>query len=343
MSFDRLKPAFDADVPGALWVLRFDEEGRAEPGDAEDVARLGAPGEGFVWLHLDLSDLRAPALVTKLDALGEEGRMTFSSPIDRQFIDHSGNLVRGAFIDHERDISGRLPQTDYLRFVFGERFLVSARERPLDAVESTRMALSAGRLAATPLELFETLVMHLSDELGRMIFELSAALDRIEERILTDGHGHGFDERTTLGSTRRAALRLAREVNGLRSPLLRLEAIVDEEENEELKEVGARLARRVDILANDLGEVQDRGRVLQDELNALAGLVTNDRLYILTVVTTILLPATFVTGFFGMNTKDLPFTEIQNGTAYAGALCVGAAVAALIVIRRLGLTRPRGK
>ena len=183
--------------------------------------------------------------------------------------------------------------------------------------------------------------MHLSDELGRMIFELSAALDRIEERILTDGHGHG--ERTTLGSTRRAALRLAREVGGLRSPLLRLEAIVDEEENEELKEVGARLARRVDILANDLAEVQDRGRVLQGELNALASLVTNDRLYILTVVTTILLPATFVTGFFGMNTRDLPFTEIQNGTVYAGALCVGAAVAALIIIRRLGLTRPLGK
>ncbi|HXY58231.1 MAG TPA: CorA family divalent cation transporter [Methylocystis sp.] len=343
MSFDRLKPAFDADVPGALWVLRFDEEGRAEPGDAEDVARLGAPGEAFVWLHLDLSDLRTPALVAKLDALGEEGRKILSSPIDRQFIDHSGNLVRGAFIDHERDISGRLPQTDYLRFVFGERFLVSARERPLDAVESTRLALSAGRLAATPLELFETLVMHLSDELGRIIFELSAALDRIEERILTDGRGHGFDERTTLGSTRRAALRLAREVNGLRSPLLRLEATVDEQENEELKEVGARLARRVDILANDLAEVQDRGRVLQDELNALAGLVTNDRLYVLTVVTTILLPATFVTGFFGMNTKDLPFTEIQNGTAYAGALCVGAAAAALIIMRRLGLTRPHGK
>lgn len=341
MSLDRPKPAGDAAVPGAAWVLRFDEEGRAEPGAADDVARLGAPGEGFVWLHLDLNDVRARALVEKIEGLDEEARGTLLGPIERQFIDHSGKLVRGAFVDYERNVTGRLPQPSYLRFVFGEQFLISARERRLEAAETTRLALGAGRLAATPLELFETIVGHLCDELGRMIFELSSALDRIEERILAGGHS--LDERTTLGPTRRAALRLAREVGGLRTPLLRLEAMVAEEEHEELKEVGARLARRAEILAHDLGEVQDRGRVLQDELNAIAGLVLNNRLYVLTVVTTILLPATFVTGFFGMNTKNLPFAETEYGTAYAAAFCIGAAVLALIFMQRLGLTRPGPK
>ena len=50
--------------------------------------------------------------------------------------------------------------------------------------------------------------------------------------------------------------------------------------------------------------MQDRARLLQDELSAIDSSVTNDRLYILTMVTTLLLPATFVTGFFGMNTKN---------------------------------------
>jgi len=56
----------------------------------------------------------------------------------------------------------------------------------------------------------------------------------------------------------------------------------------------------------------------------------------------LLLPATFVTGFFGMNTKDLPFTDTASGTAYAAALCVGASFVVLYFMRRLGLTRPRG-
>jgi Mg2+ and Co2+ transporter CorA len=82
--------------------------------------------------------------------------------------------------------------------------------------------------------------------------------------------------------------------------------------------------------------------LLQDELSAIDSLVTNDRLYILTMVTTLLLPATFVTGFFGMNTKNLPFTETSDGTAYAAALCVAASLVVLYFMRRLGLTRPRG-
>ncbi|MGA8170159.1 MAG: CorA family divalent cation transporter, partial [Methylocystis sp.] len=188
MSFDRLKPAFDA-IPGSAFVLRFDEEGRATPGDAEDVAHIGAPGEGFVWLHVDLGDPDAPALLKRLTVLNDDARKTLSGPIDTQFIEHSGDIVRGAFIDRERGVAGKSPGTDYLRFAFGELFLVSARQRQLHAVESTITALRAGRLASSPLELFETIVGHLCDELGRMISELTFTLDRIEERIVTDGSG----------------------------------------------------------------------------------------------------------------------------------------------------------
>lgn len=339
MSFDPLKPALDVNIPGGVFVLRFDEEGRATPGDASDVEKLGAPGEGFVWLHLNLEDVRIHAFLKKLAVLSDAARATLTQPIDRQFIDHSGNLVRGAIVDYERGLGGPLPQTGYLRFVFGERFLISARERPLESVEATRMALSAGHLAETPLDLFETIVGRLCDELGKIIFELSAALDHIEERIVSDGSGAG--ERATLGVTRRSALRLAREIAGLRSPLFRLEAMLSEPEHDELKETGARLAHRADILARDLGEVQDRARLLQDELNAIADLVTNDRLYILTVVTTLLLPATFVTGFFGMNTRNLPFADAEWGTAFAFGLCIAAALAMFFFMRRMGLTRPR--
>ena len=340
MSFDRLKPAFHA-VPGCALVLRFDDEGRAEPGDADDIAHIGTPGEGFVWLHLHLDDPNVDAMLKRLSVLNDDARKTLSGPIDRQFVEHSGDIVRGAFFDRERGADGPAATgMDYLRFAFGEQFLVSARQRPLRAVESTLMALGAGRLASSPLELFEAIVGHLCDELGRMIFELSSTLDRIEERIVMGGQG--LDERATLGPTRRAALRLAREVGGLRSPLLRLEASVSDPEQDDLREAGARLARRADILAHDLSEVQDRARLLQDELSAIDSLVTNDRLYILTMVTTLLLPATFVTGFFGMNTKSLPFTETIGGTAYAAALCVGASLVVLYFMRRLGLTRPRG-
>jgi zinc transporter len=69
--------------------------------------------------------------------------------------------------------------------------------------------------------------------------------------------------------------------------------------------------------------------------------VSDDRLYILTVVTTLLLPATFVTGFFGMNLKNLPFAEDDTGLVYVSIMCVIASAAVLMMIRRMGLTNPR--
>ena len=105
MSFDRLKPAFHA-VPGCALVLRFDDEGRAAPGDADDVAHIGAPGEGFVWLHLHLDDPNVDAMLKRLSVLNDDARKTLSGPIDRQFVEHSGDIVRGAFFDRERGADG---------------------------------------------------------------------------------------------------------------------------------------------------------------------------------------------------------------------------------------------
>jgi magnesium transporter len=42
----------------------------------------------------------------------------------------------------------------------------------------------------------------------------------------------------------------------------------------------------------------------------------NRNIYYLTILSGIFLPLTLVTGFFGMNTGGLPFTESPNGTLY---------------------------
>ena len=42
--------------------------------------------------------------------------------------------------------------------------------------------------------------------------------------------------------------------------------------------------------------------------------VTNRRLFTLSILTSGLLPPTLVTGFFGMNTRDLPFLNTADGT-----------------------------
>ncbi|MGJ0508273.1 MAG: CorA family divalent cation transporter [Methylocystis sp.] len=334
----QFRDALHADIPGCLWILRFDGDGRATPGTAADLDRLGAPAEGFVWLHMDLTDVRARPLIGRIAALSENAREALCDPLDHQYLEYSEGLVSGALLDHERTLAGPAARTDFLRFAIGPGFIVTARRRPMSSVEAVRGLIGRGAAVESPLALFERMATDLVDELSRMANDVGAAFDRAEDLIID---GRGRKARPLLGAARRDAVRLSRQVGGLVSTLARLESIEDDPEDatdNELREMAARLVQHTDSLGRDMQSLQDRARLLQDELNAILNLETNDRLYVLTVVTTLLLPATFVTGFFGMNLKNLPFADSEEGTVYAAMICFVAAGLVLLLMRRWGLT-----
>lgn len=336
-----LKNALNSDIPGCLWILRFNANGEAEPGSAEDLDNLGQPREGFVWLHMDLADVRSRPLISRISALSEEARKSLCGQIDHQYLEYSDGVVFGALLDHERGLTGRTSRTDYVRFASGESFFVSARRMPMSSVEATRIAIGRGARVASPLALFEMVTNALVDGLGRMAEEIGAAFDRVEDRIIDQ---RGREARPALGAARRDAVRLARQISGLSTTLARLETIeeeVDDQRDNDLRETASRLVQHAGALAQDVTSLQDRARLLQDEMNAILSLETNDRLYVLTLTTMLLLPATFVTGYFGMNTKNLLFSENDNGTLYATILCVLASATALFLMRRSGLAGPR--
>jgi zinc transporter len=83
---------------------------------------------------------------------------------------------------------------------------------------------------------------------------------------------------------------------------------------------------------DDIAALHDRTRSLQDELTTRLAEEANRRLYIVSVVTTVLLPATFVTGFFGMNTGGMLWggDEVPHGTVFATVLCAVAALVTLL-------------
>ncbi len=333
---DRLKPALDVDIPGCNWILRFDDEGRAEPGAPSDIDAVRAEGEGYAWLHLDRTDARLRDLVARIGGLTEDAREALAGAVDHQFVEYADGVLFGAIVDHQRTIDGVSAETDFLRFALTLGRLLTARRSPLHAPQAAREALSRGARATTPLVLFEMLLLEASECSKRMLREIAAVLDKIEENIVLEGRVR--DQRSGLGQARRKSVRLSRQVNGFHSTLLRLEEAADEHEDSALADLAASLAQRADSLCRDAANLQDRSRVLQEEINAVLTLETNDRLYLLTILTAVLLPATFVTGYFGMNTKQLPFSENENASVYATLLCLFASAGAVFLLKTLGIT-----
>jgi zinc transporter len=60
---------------------------------------------------------------------------------------------------------------------------------------------------------------------------------------------------------------------------------------------------------------------------------------VLPVLTAILLPPVLVTGIFGLNTKALPFTELDTAFLWASALMRLSSFAAYLIMKRIGILR----
>lgn len=86
-------------------------------------------------------------------------------------------------------------------------------------------------------------------------------------------------------------------------------------------------------VAQDLELVEDRARLMQEEIAARLNEQTNRTLYFLSVVTAALLPITLITGVFGMNVGGLPWLEHPHGFRHVMLLMVLMVVAALGLIR----------
>jgi zinc transporter len=80
--------------------------------------------------------------------------------------------------------------------------------------------------------------------------------------------------------------------------------------------------------------LHERSRLLLDELDAKMMAVTNRRLFTLSILTACLLPPTLVTGFFGMNTKDMPFQNTEGGTWLAALVVLAAGLTCYWALRR---------
>jgi zinc transporter len=95
------------------------------------------------------------------------------------------------------------------------------------------------------------------------------------------------------------------------------------------------LAQKIDAFDNSVAAIHDRARLLQEEMAARMADVTNRRLLTLSILTATFLPPTLVTGFFGMNTKDMLFQNTDSGTFYAALVAIAAGAFTYWTVSRL--------
>jgi len=130
------------------------------------------------------------------------------------------------------------------------------------------------------------------------------------------------------------AVRVHRQLSLLRGMFHRLEPRVAAQ-NPAVGQAIRALAQKLDAIDQEVGSLQERARLLLEEVAARMTEITNRRLFTLSVLTACLLPPTLVTGFFGMNTKDMLWQNAEGGTWMALGAAVIASALSYWALRRM--------
>lgn len=316
--------------PGLVWAFRIHADGSPEQLSIDEPIEIRH--DGWLWLHFNLADARTPGFLSGLEPFPPAVTAALVAPDGHQQLQVEDSCVYGIFADLICDLGGATQEIGFLHFAMNDRMLVSARRHALNAVESARQALLAGCKLNSVAALLEMIIDHLIQSIDRYADEIAAAMDAVEEELLAR---EVTDQRSRLASIRKAAVRLHRQLQALRSLFQRVGAQLDREARPHLRLPAATLLQKLDGLDHEIVAMRDRAHLLQEEVSLKVAEETNRSLHLLTIITTVFLPANLVAGIFGMNTKGLPFSDDETGFVWAMIILIVSSALIFLLMRNM--------
>ncbi|PNU03028.1 magnesium transporter CorA [Novosphingobium guangzhouense] len=342
MDFSAALGAAGAAAPGLIWGLDF-----APDGSHETAPCSAAPTGRFRWLHLNLADhgtrswieqstlFPVPARELLLSSDSHQRALVDSTSTDSTSADGAQSIAVCCILhDFERDFDVRdTARVGALRVAILGNLIVTARRHPLGAADIVKQRVENGARITGPAAALDLLVSALTQNIDMVIRDLSVDMQAAEDAYLD---GHRPPTSRNLLDIRRRLAQIHRMLDGAQRVFRRLEQ--DDDLPETLQPTVEKLSQRLQGLDADALAVQGQLRLLRDELDLQQDQRTNQNLYLLSVMTALMLPATLVTGLFGMNTGGLPFSG-AHGTLIAAGIAAGTALATYLFLRSKGFFR----
>jgi zinc transporter len=289
-------------------------------------------GPGFVWLHFNLSDAAAEGWIEShlavvpefFDALREGSRSTR--------IEDAHDTLIAVVNDVAFEFAFDPAEIETLWVNVGPRMAISARIHPLRSIDRLRQDVREGCRFESSVAFLNHLMHDQGDVLVRIVREATLQVDAIEDRLLVGRLQH---KRSDLGKLRRVLVRLQRLLAPEPGALFRLLRLpppwITAGDLEELRQS----TEEFTLIIRDVAELQERIKLLQEEIAAQLGEQTNASLFTLTIVTVLALPINIMAGLLGMNVGGIPLAQDPHGFAViVGIILTFTVLAGWLAFRR---------
>lgn len=259
---------------------------------------------------VDAGDPRTLDWLGRNTTLSSEQRQEYLAPVQHtwaELVERRGEPTLALLLEPiaRGDDHDAVPAAGRLLLSAQRLIAVFDLTQPTPAWDRARQALEAGKGPENPTVLFVDLVATWVSRFSGEVTALDRETFEIEELQANPGRHdlidavHGLRRRATLQRRRVAAMRDAVQA----VELAVFPPLVEEQDR------WRTIIRGVDGMAALLESVVDRVRALDDHLQNRLSAMLNDRLYILTLISAIILPLSFLTGLLGVNIGGIPMRE----------------------------------
>lgn len=330
--------ASDTLFPGLIWALSAKVGEAAAVLDPDAIAEaLANPQDGrWTWIHIDLVDRRAHDWLVRDCPVPDGVRQVLEGQDSALTLGHDAGFVYGVIADHRRDFeaepAGSSSNLGRLHFAVNDRLLITGRRHALAATRDARALLEKRGDASSAFDVFETVVSAFCRATAARLAEAGRQLDSIEDQLMAD---RLRDDRRELKFVRRLAVSLHRPIAGLVT-LFEEEDRTDWALSDAAHAALRRLSGKLEKLDREVVMINDRARLLQEEIAAELADESNRSLRALTVMSAFMLPGTLVVGAFGMNLSGMPFAKSAAGFLFAAIVGVVATLAFFWILKRAG-------
>lgn len=219
-----------------------------------------------------------------------------------------------------------------LRMWIDDRGVISTRRRDILAIDDVVGLIESGNGPTTTGDFLVTITDRLYARMEPVLEDLEELLSEAEERLVL---GEIEDIASIASMVQKRATIFTRYIVPQR---VVLEGLLKAEFDWLKPEAKAALNESLDRVmryTEELHEVRDRARILNDELNNAEARRLNEITYIFSVAATIFLPLGFLTGLAGINLRGIPGVGSEFGFWWFTGGCILLGTLQVIIFKKL--------
>ncbi|MFA6741112.1 MAG: zinc transporter ZntB [Arcobacteraceae bacterium] len=289
--------AFLLDKKGGAIELSYDE--------LNNVDKNGK----ILWVHFDYSSPEAVDWITnksEIDSIAIDALLTEETRPRTTILNDSILIaLRGVNLNPNSKPEDMVS----IRLYISTHLIISTRKRDILSVAEIIEILKKGIGPKSSSEFLTELIYRVTDRMEDVINQIEDRTNALEENLI-DSTDLKF--RNEILSVRREIIILRRYLFPQKEALNKLYndkiTWINEYERIEIRETNDQLMRHIE----ELDTIRDKISLIQEELaNSLSDQV-NKKMYILSIISAIFLPLTFLTGLLGINIGGIPGAQNDN-------------------------------